>query len=375
MSPAMTLRSSDAAVCGVQSLTKSTHPTAYFPGSCVGGIVNMATATTTLPPMGKISMIGIWIETVLYGVNCAMYGMHMFFLFRGGKKATLRWGLIMISTIHFLLATIHVGASLQQSLDAFVYAPDDVPNYSTTYWLDYTTTPCVVKNNAYATLLLAYCLVLIWRLYVVFMRDWRVVVFPLILTIGAVGSIYAASAVSALPNNGLYGSLTTSLVISGWVVGFILNVSVTGAIVARLWWTSRTIALLTTTSTNRFASSIYIVVESGTITLIASAFLLALFTSKSPSALTGLDADSQLVVRVHPSPLLWCTLSRSIWQVLTQLLILVQVQVGQTSHYRIPSDLTATPGWDEITFRAGILQDSQQDIPLRTTHVPCSPSS
>jgi len=29
----------------------------------------MATAGTTLPPMGKISMIGIWIETALYGIS------------------------------------------------------------------------------------------------------------------------------------------------------------------------------------------------------------------------------------------------------------------------------------------------------------------
>ncbi|KAI9457156.1 hypothetical protein HD554DRAFT_2302020 [Boletus coccyginus] len=268
----------------------------------------MATPNTTLPPMGKISMIGIWIETVLYGI-CAMYGIHMFFLFREGKKATLRWGLLMISTIHFLLATIHVGVSLQQLLDDFVYAPDDVPNYSTTYWLDYTTTSCVVKSNEYATLMmwvLRRALVIneIWRLYVVFICDWRVVVFPLILTIGSVGSVCAAAAASALLNIGLYGSVTTSLVISGSATGFTLNLSVTGAIVARLWWMNRTIALLTTTSTNRFASSIYVVVESGTISLLAGAFLLALLVSKSPSALTGFDADSQLVVSAqtrHPS--------------------------------------------------------------------------
>lgn len=29
----------------------------------------MATANTALPPMGKISIIGIWVETVLYGMS------------------------------------------------------------------------------------------------------------------------------------------------------------------------------------------------------------------------------------------------------------------------------------------------------------------
>ena len=130
------------------------------------------------------------------------------------------------------------------------------------------------------------------------------------LTDTLLGSCYAASAVSALPNNELYGSVMTSLVISGSVAGFILGVSVTGAIVARLWWMGRTIALLTTTSTNRFASSIYVVVESGAIALVAGAFLFALFASKSPGTLAGFDVDSQLIVRAHLSPLLLRTLSR-----------------------------------------------------------------
>ena len=55
--------------------------------------------------------------------------------------------LVVMSTILTLLATVHVTASLQQLLDAFVYAPADVPNYSTTYWLDHNTgTVAAFKN-------------------------------------------------------------------------------------------------------------------------------------------------------------------------------------------------------------------------------------
>ena len=60
--------------------------------------------------------------------------------------------LVVMSTILFLLCTAHVGASLQQLLDAFVYAPADIPDYSTTYWLDYTTTLRMLKDNLFITL-------------------------------------------------------------------------------------------------------------------------------------------------------------------------------------------------------------------------------
>ena len=32
----------------------------------------MATSNAALPPMAQISMIGIWVETVLYGMSCVV---------------------------------------------------------------------------------------------------------------------------------------------------------------------------------------------------------------------------------------------------------------------------------------------------------------
>ena len=58
----------------------------------------------------------------------------------------------MMSTLLILLATVHVGASLQQLLNAFVYVPADVPDYSTIYWFDDDATLSVLKLNVYETL-------------------------------------------------------------------------------------------------------------------------------------------------------------------------------------------------------------------------------
>jgi len=63
-----------------------------------------------------------------------------------------------MSTILTLLATVHVAASLQQLLGAFVYAPADIPDYPTTYWLDYSATPMVIKDYLYDTLVCNSCM-------------------------------------------------------------------------------------------------------------------------------------------------------------------------------------------------------------------------
>jgi len=70
-----------------------------------------------------------------------------------------------MSTIHIFLASAHVGASLQQLLDAFVYAPADVPDYSTTYWLENTTgTLAVLKSYLCDTMVRNTC-VLVYQCY------------------------------------------------------------------------------------------------------------------------------------------------------------------------------------------------------------------
>ncbi|KAF8550974.1 hypothetical protein OG21DRAFT_337711 [Imleria badia] len=313
----------------------------------------MATSNAALPAMAKISMIGIWVETVLYGA-CVMYGLSMFVLLRGGKIATLRWMLVVMSTILFLLCSTHVGASLQQLLDAFIYAPPDVPNYSTVYWLNFNATPCVLKNILYGTLVLAQQVILIWRLYVVFMHDWRVVVLPIISTAGCVGSAYAASAVATRPNYGL--PATNDLLLSAWAFGFILNVSVTLAIAGRLWWMGRRIGSLTSTSTG-FVSSIYVVVESGALSAVANTVVLALYAN--PAALTGLDIASQLVTLAPLS---------------------IVVQVGLTGRYHVPSggSSKAIPiAQDKVIFRVGSPreEDSRNDLALHAVLSRSKPSS
>ena len=60
-------------------------------------------------------------------------------------------------TLLFLLCTAHVGASLRQLLDAFVDVPADVPHYSTIYWLNFTATPRVLKDNVYCTMVCNPC--------------------------------------------------------------------------------------------------------------------------------------------------------------------------------------------------------------------------
>ncbi|KAF8433278.1 hypothetical protein L210DRAFT_3557004, partial [Boletus edulis BED1] len=294
--------------------------------------------------IAKISMIGIWVETVLYG-DCVMFGLCIFVFFRGRKMATLRWPLMVMTTILFLLSTVHIGASLQQLLEAFIYAPVDVPDYITLYWYDFAATPRLLKDIVYATLVLAQDIILIWRLYAVFAHDWKVIILPIILLAGCIGSAYAASIISTFSNHGL-----------GIRIHYQCGCHVGDR--GRLWRMGRKFDSLTGTQTNRFASSIYLVVESGAISAVSGIVVLALYAN--PAALTGLDISAQ-VVALAP--------------------FLIVVQLGVIGQYHIPrgnSSRTVRTAQSSIAFRVGAPQeqdDSPKDIPLHITQYRSEPRS
>ncbi|KIJ64872.1 hypothetical protein HYDPIDRAFT_28226 [Hydnomerulius pinastri MD-312] len=264
-----------------------------------------------LPPMGKISLIGIWMETVLYGVNVIIYGLCMFVLWREKRGLEM---LSITSTVLFLMCTIHVAASLRQMLEAFIYAPSDVPNYSTLYWLSQTAPMAVLKAVLYDNLVFLQDIVLIWRLYIVWGRNWKVVVLPIIAEGAHMACAYAATAVITQPGTQLYNSLFSRLGSSGWALDITLNVSVTLAIALRLWWMGRRVSALydpVSARYNRYASVIYTVVESGGLFAAVTVVMLGLYVGNSPVAFTGLDIASQLAV-------------------LSPLLIVVRVGLGMT---------------------------------------------
>ena len=113
------------------------------------------------------------------------------------------------------------------------------------------------------------------------------------------GTSYSTMTVAALPNVGLYGSVAPDLIISAWVLDMTLNFFVTVVIAGRLWWIGRQLASLTGTRTNRYASSIYVVVESGALAAATNIVMFALYASNSPALEAGLNVGPQLAVCVQ----------------------------------------------------------------------------
>ncbi|KAI0657974.1 hypothetical protein C8Q70DRAFT_918454 [Cubamyces menziesii] len=257
-----------------------------------------AAALAAIPPLDKMSLVAIWIETLLYG-HIVMYLGAAYVLVGNGKRRGP--ALLVASTLLFALSTGHVAVSLRQLLQAFTNpAITSMPKGSSLYFLNQTD-PLVFAGQAlYLFNVLVQDLVLIWRLYAVFNSDWRVPILPLILeAINQVTALY--SIVKFFHGTALEDPVLRKYGILSWSLHLIINIGVTAAIAGKIWWHGR--RTVTVRGHNAYAGVAFTIMESGGLFAGATFVLYVFFinTATGTDALVGVNPVTQLATL---SPLL-----------------------------------------------------------------------
>lgn len=278
----------------------------------------MASTSAALPRLDKIFLVGIWLETVLWAMNVVIFASAIWIIFwkRGGST---QWMLGITSTILFSFATIHTSVSLQQLLEAFIYIPPGAsPLYSTLYWTNDTTSLSIIKDVLYDTTVWLQDIVLIWRLYVVWNRNWKICVVPLIVDLAHMAAAYGATILDVRGTVSIYSPVVKGLGLAGWSLDLVVNISVTLVIAARLWYMGMKVTSMTSSRThssdqqqNKYLAPIFTIIESGALFAAVTLVMLILYLTGKPVTLAALGIATQLAVT-------------------TPLLIIVRVGLGLT---------------------------------------------
>ncbi|KAF9498265.1 hypothetical protein BDN71DRAFT_1443575 [Pleurotus eryngii] len=266
-----------------------------------------------LPPIDKLSLITIWIETFLCGINTiAFFGTVYVLAFkRLHRPASYRY-LLLTSTLLYCLSTAHAATSLRQLLVAFVDGPNvNVPGATTLYFLSQTDPIAYTKLVLYSFTSFVQDLVLIWRLYIVFGGNWKIAILPFAMEIthiilALIGSTqYFRGADVQSESNKSVGA-------ASWCTDLIINVVVTIVIAGRLWWAGRRSSGLQD-GKNAYMGVIWIIIESGAMFATGTFIVVVLYLNPSTTvySVVGINIIVQLGT-------------------LTPLLIVVRVGLGIT---------------------------------------------
>ncbi|KAG1746138.1 hypothetical protein EDB19DRAFT_379798 [Suillus lakei] len=214
----------------------------------------------SLPAMDRIFVTSAWLQSIIYGVNCVLFGVCMYAMFHRHKRA--HWTIPASCIFHFSIATAHNILSLFYALQGLTNpAIISVPDGSILYFLRITALS-MTMSGLYILNVLVLNLLLIWRLYLVWNRNLILAIVMLIVE--AVHLAIAIASWAVIIRFGVVFSTTFEALLKAcFTLNLALTISLTSGIAYRLWRAGKDVCGLT--DHNAYRAAIYTIIECGAI--------------------------------------------------------------------------------------------------------------
>ncbi|KIJ63667.1 hypothetical protein HYDPIDRAFT_155887 [Hydnomerulius pinastri MD-312] len=229
-----------------------------------------------------------WLATLMYGkdYHCVLFGGCISVLLNRGRKT--RYLLILSCTFHIAVSTAHILITFLELLKGST-SPSitSKPGGSDLYYV--TPDPMFIAASfLYVCNIFAQDLLLIWRLYIVWGYNWKVVVVPLIGEAAHVACATTSVVLISRPME-LFSPLVQGFGTASWTLAVIINTTVTCGIAYRLWRAGRDIG-----QGAAYKSTIYIVIESGALIASCTLVIFALDIAGSPAGFLAFKVAAQI---------------------------------------------------------------------------------
>ncbi|KAG2079264.1 hypothetical protein BDR04DRAFT_30965 [Suillus decipiens] len=261
-----------------------------------------------LPALDRMFITSLWLASMIYGVNCVLFGVCIYAIFIRKKGA--HWIVPVSCVYHFSLATANNIISLLYALQGLTNpAIISVPDGSTLYFARVTALSLTMiglyllnVGITFLSRIVLYCaffqvlvlhLLLIWRFYLILDRNLILTIFVVILEIG-----HFSTAVASLSMAIRFGVISTSdsenLLTACFTFNLVLTICLTSGIAYRLWRAGKDIFGLT--SHNVYKPAIYTIIQCGAIYTSSIVVVCVLFLARKPASVMSTYVGIQLAV-------------------------------------------------------------------------------
>ncbi|TCD69743.1 hypothetical protein EIP91_006510 [Steccherinum ochraceum] len=228
-------------------------------------------------PWDKTYLVATWIETLVYGFFLCLFfaTVYTHFTYRRSTDGTVMFG---VGCVLFVFATIHLAMNCYRLIRGYVDFAT-APGGAAAYLSRLAPWDHVFKDTIYATTELLGDAISIYRCWIVWERNWKVIVLPVLLLIVSIISGYTVC--------GLYTTINTDSVfdhrLSSWVstfyaVAVVQSSMTTGLMMYRIWQAEKRSASYRT-GKSPLRPVLWILLESAALLVVVEIVLLALYSA------------------------------------------------------------------------------------------------
>ncbi|KAI0072735.1 hypothetical protein K474DRAFT_1667460 [Panus rudis PR-1116 ss-1] len=248
-------------------------------------------------PIDKSYLVAGWLAGVFWGAFTVLFVACMITSFMHHRR---RWQTLGAVTVMYCLATAHISFVVIRLIQAFIVHVNDADQGAIMYLADIGQPLNRSKDMVYITSIWLGDSILVWRCYMVWNRDWRIIALPCIMVAataisgyGAVGQYFASDPFTLLAVRWANGMLAVSMV---------TNLVLTLLTAGRIWALTRTIDFQATPGSNarnRYRTVVLVVLETGMLVTVGKLVEFILFQLAPDD---GLDGNNALYIVMDCMP-------------------------------------------------------------------------
>lgn len=246
--------------------------------------------------LDKAYLSAIWLETLFYGTNFVLFWICLVVLTINRRTPKVNKLLVAIAISMFLFSTTHVSLGFQRLIEGFITLRNE-PGGPATFFSDVSVHANVVKVGIHTVNSIIGDSVVVWRCWLVWSKDWRICVIPIILVLASAVCGFTQTVIFARATD-LHSAFAHTLQIwngSLFTLSLATNVVVTILIAIRVAYMLRVGG---GTANFRYWRILIIIIESGMIYSIALISEITLYFLGSNAFYIVYDPIAQLTAIV-----------------------------------------------------------------------------
>ncbi|KAI0664486.1 hypothetical protein C8Q70DRAFT_1049959 [Cubamyces menziesii] len=237
-------------------------------------------------PIDEAYLIGSWLESFFWGLYTLLFAMSMHTIYQKRKEGINKFTTCCLVLL-YLLASGHMSLGLTRLIQGFIVYRDTIGPiaYFSSVWLRVN----MAKDYLYITTMFTGDLVVVWRLYVVWGKNYWYALLPFLMCVSEFIVGYGAVSQWLLPHPD--GPEMVRWGTAMFSISMATNVCVTAVIASRIWYVSmRTQRVMGVESSGRYNRVILLIVESGALISATKLTEFVLFRIAPGDGIGGLNA-------------------------------------------------------------------------------------
>ncbi|KAJ7165679.1 hypothetical protein C8R43DRAFT_987286 [Mycena crocata] len=236
-------------------------------------------------------LISIWLETLFYGLNICAFA---FCLYVTLKKPSVNLVVLILTTAMFTSATGHMAINLTRLVQGYIQPPTKAAMFA--FLLNLTVKTNIAKQYLLVMVNLFSDILLTWRVYMVWERNWKISIVPAVLCACAFVSGIATAIDESIvkPGQPIFLKQISRWATSQFSLSLAMNLATTILIASRIWYVTRVVRDTSPDRMEPYWRVIIIIVESASVAAVAQIIQLAFYETKFP----GIYFISDTVVQI-----------------------------------------------------------------------------